>query len=192
MLSFCQKGANMFSHLSSHELPEARRKRERGHQQGDEGGVHQPPDRKRWTVGSLIGVLFMPYVCSWFTVLWIHSDDDVCETDLIHTPTFLQNNTITVTHSMRGRILNISERERDQGTYSQRVKHKKGNVNFQKTQLMQDIVFRGICSFIFQCGCLLNSLFVNFVIFLEIFLAVCDFSTYIFFRVVHFVEFTFF
>lgn len=58
-LTMSAKGANIFSHLSSHKLPETGRKRERGHQQGDEGRVHQPPNRKRRTVGSLMGVPIM-------------------------------------------------------------------------------------------------------------------------------------
>lgn len=55
-----------FSHLSSHELPEARGERECGDQQGDECRIHQAPDRKRWTVGSLMGVLVTP-VCAYLT-----------------------------------------------------------------------------------------------------------------------------
>lgn len=62
MLSYCQKSVKTFSHLSSHELPEARRERERGDQQGDECGIHQTPDRKRGTAGSLMGVPVTLYV----------------------------------------------------------------------------------------------------------------------------------
>lgn len=56
MLSYCQRSVKLFSHLSSHELPEAWREREGGDQQGDKCRIHQAPDRKRWTVGSLMGV----------------------------------------------------------------------------------------------------------------------------------------
>lgn len=62
MLSYSQKSVKAFSHLSSHELPEARRERERGDQQGDECGIHQTPDRKRGTAGSLMGVPVTLYV----------------------------------------------------------------------------------------------------------------------------------
>lgn len=62
MLSYCHKSAKVFSHLSSHELPEARGERECGDQQGDECRIHQTPDRKRWTVGSLMGVPVTLYV----------------------------------------------------------------------------------------------------------------------------------
>lgn len=55
MLSYCQRRVKLFSHLSSHELPEARREREGGDQQGDKCRIHQTPNRKRWTVGSLMG-----------------------------------------------------------------------------------------------------------------------------------------
>lgn len=51
------ESVNVFSHLSGHELPEAWRERECRDQQGDEGGVHQAPDRKRGAAGSLMGVL---------------------------------------------------------------------------------------------------------------------------------------
>lgn len=44
------------SHLSCHELSEARRERERGHEQGDEGGIHQASDGKGRAAGSLISV----------------------------------------------------------------------------------------------------------------------------------------
>lgn len=56
MLSYCQRSVKTFSHLSGHELAQARREREGGDQQGDEGRIHQAPDRKRRTVGSLMGV----------------------------------------------------------------------------------------------------------------------------------------
>lgn len=54
-----------FSHLSSHELPEARRERERGDQQGDKCRIHQTPDRKRRTAGSLMGVLVKLCICAY-------------------------------------------------------------------------------------------------------------------------------
>lgn len=56
MLPNCQRGVKTFSHLPGHELAEARREREGGDQQGDQGGIHQAPDRERRTVGSLMGV----------------------------------------------------------------------------------------------------------------------------------------
>lgn len=62
MLSYCQRSVKVHSHLSSHELPEARRERERGDEQGDECRIHQAPDRKRGTVGSLMGALVTLYV----------------------------------------------------------------------------------------------------------------------------------
>lgn len=55
MYLYCQKSAKTCSHLSSHELSQAWRKRESGDQQGDQCGIHQAPDRKGWTAGSLMG-----------------------------------------------------------------------------------------------------------------------------------------
>lgn len=57
-----RRSVKAFSHLSGHELPEARRERECGDQQGDECGIHQAPDRKRGTAGSLMGVPVTLYV----------------------------------------------------------------------------------------------------------------------------------
>lgn len=62
MLPYCQRSVKVFFHLSSHELSEARRERECGDQQGDKRRIHQTPDRKRWTVGSLMSVLDTLYV----------------------------------------------------------------------------------------------------------------------------------
>lgn len=56
MLPNRQLSVKAFSHLPGHELAKARREREGGDQQGDQGGIHQAPDRKRRTVGSLMGV----------------------------------------------------------------------------------------------------------------------------------------
>lgn len=66
MPSCCQNSVKTFSHLSGHELPKARRECERGDQQGDERGVHQAPDRKRRTAGSLMGGSVPPYMHNWF------------------------------------------------------------------------------------------------------------------------------
>lgn len=52
-----RKRARTFSHLSCHELSEARREGERGHQQGDEGGVDQASDGKGRAAGSGHGCL---------------------------------------------------------------------------------------------------------------------------------------
>lgn len=57
MYLYCQKSAKTCSHLSSHELSKAWRERESGDQQGDQCGIHQAPDRKGWTAGSLMGVV---------------------------------------------------------------------------------------------------------------------------------------
>lgn len=66
MLPNCQRSAKTFSHLPGHELAEARRECEGGDQQGDQGGIHQAPDRKRRTVGSLMGVPATLFAHTWF------------------------------------------------------------------------------------------------------------------------------
>lgn len=71
MTSCCQSSVKTFSHLSSHELPKAWRECESGDQQGDECGIHQAPDRKRGTAGSLMGGPVPPYKHNWFL-----SDED--------------------------------------------------------------------------------------------------------------------
>lgn len=54
--SYCQESVKTFSHLSCHELSKARRERESGDEQGDEGGIHQASDGKGRAAGSLISV----------------------------------------------------------------------------------------------------------------------------------------